>query len=656
MRKLRFQGSPPPARTGLDSGASDEGLAAALRAGGGTDEAGPVALLLARHWQPVFDYAYIGTPTAKAATLLTTAAFHQVLDNLRQARTTAAIRPLLLTAARQTGRSWAVDERVTELPELRNPGSGRTVPAEMFALNENRALVSRSFLSLPGPAQCLLWHAEVEADDLSVPTGLLAIEPRGAAAQLDQARELFRAGILRAHLELAQNNECRHYNRLLDVSLRRGGALIPDIRAHLAVCRHCRFAAEQLDHGDCRLALLLAEGILGTAAQPYLDSRPTRTDARYQARAAAARARLRRPGRHSRRRRSRALPLLAAGGRMPAGGPMAAESRTPAAPSRGRGASQRGRTAAVTGLGVVTGLLAVVTVVSELWADDDTATPAAPGESVSAGPVPGGGGEPPPQPPPSATSAAHPVGPFTTRLRHTGSGLCLDVRDRLAEPAAEAVLTRCAGSITQEWTYEDDGLLRTAAVPGLCLNSHELDGVLVLAECADATAETGPDVRYDLTIQGRVIPRWNESLAVVPGSDGAGSPAVVKVRDGSPAQRWTLDHPTAVTPRLRPGSAASTPTSQEVNASPTAERSSRPVEGSASPPPPERAQPADEASRFGESRDVRGVSDEGRAPAPDDSPVRSPLRLIPLERIDTARLAGILELALAESVGTLPWR
>ncbi|MFE6128261.1 RICIN domain-containing protein [Streptomyces sp. NPDC056437] len=630
MQKPRTQGPVPPARTGLDPGDSDEGLASALRTGDGDAETRTVAVLLARHWQPVFDYTSIGTPSAKAASMLATAAFNKVLDNLRHARTTAALRPLLLLTARQTAKAWAADERVTALPELRNPETGRTVPVDMFTLAENRALVARSFQAMPGPAQCLLWHVEVEAEGISVPAGLLATDARTAAGQLDQAREIFRVGILRSHLELAQDKECRHYNRLLDVSLRRGGTLIPDIQAHLATCRHCRFAAEQLDHGGGRIALLLAEGLLGWAAQPYLDSRPARNNARYQARAAAVHGPVRGPGRHSRGGHARTLfPLTFRGRRI-------------TLPQRGRGA-------VLTGLGVVAGLLVVATLVTQLWADDgSTAGPPAPSGSVSAPPAPGGQAPTAPGPQPSTTSAAHPTGPFSTRLRNTVAGLCLDIRDRRAQFGTEATMAACTTSVTQQWVYENDGLLRSGAALELCLNSHELDGVLVLGSCPETSAPDASDVRYDLTIQGHVVPRWNESLAVVPSSAEAGAPVVVKVRDGSAAQQWATDNVAVGTPRMRPS--ADAPNTQEVNGPTGRGRSSSPADGEQHTSEGRTRQDVPDA-------DLRSVSDDGGAAAPDGTAQDVPLPdLEPALHQVPAAVGGLVEAVdrdLLEPAGSL---
>lgn len=533
---------------------SDEALAATLRAGGGKEGAHSVAVLLARHHPSVLDYASLCTSSANAASMLATAAFGQVLENLRRSRTTTALRPHLLMTVRQIAKTWASDARISALlTDVQNPG----------VTAENRQLVSRAFQAMPGPAQVLLWHAEVESEGISIPAGLLAIDPRIAAAQLEQARELFRAGCLRAHNELAPDKECRHYSRLLDISLRRGDSLIPDIQQHLSVCRHCRYAVEQLRYSEGRLAVLLAEGVLGEGARRYLDSRPGRHNARSQARGSAVRgagvgvgagAGSGAAGRHSRGGRPRALPRM----------------------SDIRGVRP---SALLTGAGlVVTGLL-IVTAVASLWSGDGvggnehagSGVPSGAVSDTAPGPGPGAGagtqGSSSPAPQPPAGSAALPTGPLNTRLRNADSGLCLDIRDGKPATGAEATMAACSSAGTQKWVYEQDGLLRSSAAPELCLSSHEIDGVVVLGDCTGGAAPNAGDVRYDLTIQGNVIPRWNEGLAVEPASADRGTTVVVKVRDGSTAQRWAIDS-VAAAPRIQPDGAAGSPSTKKVNIPP----------------------------------------------------------------------------------------
>ncbi|MBM9621729.1 ricin-type beta-trefoil lectin domain protein [Streptomyces zhihengii] len=553
MQHPSTPGSVPSPPAGPVPGISDEELAAALGTDHATRPAHPVAGLLARHWQPLFDYAAACAPSARTASMLATAAFSQVLDTLARNGVTGAVRPHLLVTARHIAKGWAQDPRVTTMLP------GLTIPEPPA---ENRQLVARAFHAMPMVPQVLLWHAEAEAEGISVPAGLLGIDPRLASDQLGQAREQFRQVCVRTHREHAPTGECRHYNRLLDISLRRGGELIPDIQVHLSECRYCRDAAEQLHQSDGRLGVLLAEALLGGAAGAYLASRPGR---RRQARLRAGGPD--RPegpgpagrGRHSRSGRARAaLPDLILRGRR-----AAAERTTPTA--LGIGAA-----VAVTGL-LVAGLA------SALLPDDepDHAGPSAPGGTVtgSASPAPGAGGPSgatPSAPLPSTTSAGHPAAPVTLSLRNVEADLCVDFAGGDARADADILMAACSASPSQRWVYETDGRLRSALAPGLCLDSRGLDGIVVAGTCTGRAAPDGTDVRYDLTIQGQIVPRWNEGLAVVPVSPDAGSPVAVKVRDDSPEQIW------ATTTTARPDSAparrsagdGSTPNTTEVGAPP----------------------------------------------------------------------------------------
>ncbi|MFC5661091.1 hydrolase, partial [Streptomyces nogalater] len=282
---------PPPPGPG---GESDPALLARL---GGPDTGGrhhAVALLLARHWPATRDHAVVCLADAgPTAHLVAAAAFHQVLagtaggaaDGVNGGAVGGAVggvsggalRPRLLVAVRDTVRAWASDAAACAvLPELRKTTGGRGLRATKPGPAESRQLAARAFRSLPGAAQCLLWHTEVEAEPINIPAGLLGVDTITASAALEQARGQFRAGCVRAHRELAPTEECRFHNRLLDIPLRRGGLLLPEVRRHLAVCRHCRYAAEQLGRFDGGLPLLLAESVLGWGARRYLASRPAR--------------------------------------------------------------------------------------------------------------------------------------------------------------------------------------------------------------------------------------------------------------------------------------------------------------------------------------------------------------------------------------------
>ncbi|MFF1716766.1 RICIN domain-containing protein [Streptomyces sp. NPDC058268] len=517
---------------------SDTSLAARLRGRSEGESDRPVALLLARHWQATYDYSTICLAARSgSASIVATASFHQVLGHLASGEPGGALRPYLLVTVRETVREWTVDDRISALmPELRKPTGGRGMRAATSMTPEKRRLAARSFWALPGVAQCLLWHTVVEAEHISIPAGLSGLSADRATVALEQAREQFRAGIVRGHRELAPTKECPLYNRILDVTIRRGGALLPDARQHLEGCRHCRDVADQLGCFERELGTLLAEAVLGWGARRYLESRPGRGGAPKRTAGSTGLG-----GRHS-----------GGGGRhrpashvAPRGGPFASA----------RTHSGALRTGAALGAAA---LLATVLVITLSSGDDNSGATEPPtgmtGMTGSRDTPPGAGGETPsagasaptPTVTPTPTSAEYPGSSGQGRLRNAAADLCLDVRGKV-KPGAEAKLAKCSTAGSQQWSYDENGLLSSVTRPELCLDSHRNDGVIVVGTCAAPSAARADEVRYDLTVLGELLPRWHERLAVAPASVRKGADVVVKVRDGSPKQRWMLDDSAAST-------------------------------------------------------------------------------------------------------------
>lgn len=538
----------PPYSGGVP-GESDESLAAQLRSRPEGETGPSVALLTARHWQATHEYAVICLATsAQAASMVTAAAFHQVLERVMRAESAVALRPRFLVAVRDTVRGWAADDRISDvLPDLRKPAGGRGMRAAKSMTPENRKLAERSFQALPGLAQCLLWHTEVEAEPMNVPAVLLGMDTDTAAASLEQAREQFREGCVRAHRELAPSKDCRFYNRLLDVPIRRGGALLPDVQQHLVECRYCRYAAEQLSHFEGGLGTLLAEAVLGWGARRYLDSRPGRGEVGTRTRGHA-----RHGGRGERggAGRSRLLSWIPSPRRPVAGVP-------------------RNRKTLLTSVGLASGVVLAVVLGSGLWPKDGSGADPAASSSATGGraPVPDASPIPPAVSSSPPGTGGTPTTARQTRLRNVTADLCLDVRGGKATAGAVARLASCSTAWTQMWSYDDDGLLRSVANPDLCLDSHADAGVVILGRCAAASAERGDDVRYDLTVRGELLPRWEEGLAVAPASDDPDADVVVKVRDGSAEQRWLTDTVTASPESLSIGGPRGE--AAQVNANPT---------------------------------------------------------------------------------------
>ncbi|MFF7966617.1 RICIN domain-containing protein [Streptomyces sp. NPDC007903] len=510
----------PPYLPGMAAGESDESTAAPLRAGSDTEASRSAALLMARHWQPAADYAVICLAgPGPLAHMVTAAVFHQALDRLALGEPAEALRPRLLVAVRDTVLDWAATDRLTAaLPGLAKPAGGRGMRAANSLTPENRTLAERAFHLLPRLEQTLLWHTEVEAEPVAVPAALLGVDPMGAAAALEQSREKLRAGVLRAHRELAPSGECRHYNRLLDVPARRGGGVLPDVRQHLDACSYCRYAAEQLGQIDSGAGLLLAEAVLGWGARRYLDSRPGRGQA------AAARGEAPRSG--GRRR----------AGKRGAG-------------RRGSGWSLR------TGAGVLSAGLLATGLAFAVWPEAEGGrTPVA-----SAGAAPAA--DPRTAEPSATASATPPLAGRPIRLRNAGASLCLGIKGE-PERGGLVTLALCSDAVTQQWTYDADGLLHSQADPELCLDSHADAAVVILGTCDDAGTERGEDVRYDLTVRGELLPRWDETLALASADARPGADIVVSLRDRSPAQHWLTDTPSATPGSLSIAETSETPARQ----------------------------------------------------------------------------------------------
>ncbi|MFD5073959.1 ricin-type beta-trefoil lectin domain protein [Streptomyces sp. NPDC058371] len=655
---------PPPNSSALGHSLelTDQQLAAELRKYSGKGPTNhPVGELLARHWEAAFSYALLCTDGAHPAGMLTTAAFTRLFEEaLTGSGPTAAWRPEVLVAVRRIAGEWAADQRREMLhPVLRSAsgeGDGDGVAARLLP-SETRRLVSRSFQRLGAPARCLLWHVDVEAEQLDEPAALLGLNPDDAAVKLERAREFLRSGCLDVHRELAPDQECRRYSRLLDVSLRRDDNVFdPDLHDHLAGCRHCRHAAEQLNHRDGRTAALLAEAVLGWSAWEYLDSRPGRGAPDV---AAAPEAGGERTGSTAAAMRggepfapaatdpfapavtdsfapavtdpfARAAtavfspavtdPFARAGTEAFASAgteafasagaaafaPTVVESGATealAAVAAGRGGGSRAlrnprrRTGilgtARTGGGPETSSTAPR---GEVPGDTDALRPAPPADAPRAGSrsaarraqrrlrdrrhhlalavltvsasvfvplalwaapwssgdgdgVAGAAGEggtgkrAEPDASPTWVGAAEgdPNGTLRGRLRNADSGLCIGLDGKKPVTGAEAVLVPCSASADQQWAYETDGRLRSAAAPDLCLDSH-LGYSVLLGACTGESQPGAKNVRYDFTLQGTFVPRWNQELALTPVSSDRDAALVLKARaDDSDVQRWLTD-------------------------------------------------------------------------------------------------------------------
>ncbi|MEU5665286.1 RICIN domain-containing protein [Streptomyces longwoodensis] len=520
--------------------ATDEQLSAELKNWTGASPAvHPVGELLDRHWEAAFAYARLCTDGERAAGMLTTAAFTRVFgESMRQDGPTAAWRPHLLVTVRRIAAEWDGDGRRELLhPDLRAAdGDGERLAARLLP-PLHRRLLSRAYQRLPQTARCLLWHTEVEAEPTSVPAALLGLDDEGALVELRRSRERLREECLQLHRELAVDEDCHRYHRLLDVTCRRGGADVdPDLSAHLRHCRHCAHTADQLRHCADGLGLALAEGVLGWGARAYLTSRITLPEPQPDDPVAsgtpapphAAAAQDPAPPAGEAFTTGLAAPTAGTGRTRSAG-----STAPPPRPRSVRKAARRARRRhlAVAAL-TVTGLIALPLVVWSLLGTDDGAG-RGPGPDSSAGTGTGTAG------PSWAGAGESAAGTLRGRLHNVASGLCVGILGGKAASGAETGLAPCSSAAGQQWAYEPDGLLRNGAAPSLCLDSR-LGYSVRLTPCASTGADARA-LRHDFTLQGTLVPRWNQDLALTPAAtDGSGT-LVAKNRADSSVQRWVID-------------------------------------------------------------------------------------------------------------------
>ncbi|MEU6576721.1 RICIN domain-containing protein [Streptomyces sp. NPDC046805] len=529
MNDAGLPNSPGPVRT---SGITDEQLSAELKKWTGTTSAPhPVGELLDRHWEAAFSYALLCTDGARAAGMLTTAAFTRLFGELlRHTGPATAWRPQLLLTVRRITAEWDTDGRREQLhPALRSAAAAGDRAAARLLPPSDRRLLSRAFQRLPQASRALLWHTEVEAEPLAVPAALLGLDEEDARVELRRARERLREECLQVHRELAPEDECLRYMRMLDVTYRRGGVDVdPDLRLHIDGCRHCLHTADQLDQFNGGLGLALAEAVLGWGALAYLEVRAGLTE---------------QPAAHAPAQPAVARPAIGpwTASRSPSRTP--APSPRPATPVRRsvpraalRAARRARRRNLVAAVATVSGLVVLPLLLWAVVGSDDGGAPAAAGGKPTGTPAPGS-----PTPVPSWVGAgATAQGDLRGRLHNVASGLCVGVVGEKAVKGAQTELATCSSATSQQWSYETDGLLRNGAAPGLCLDSH-LGYSVRLAPCAGASRHGAKDIRYDFTLQGALVPRGNQDLALTPAATDGGGDLVLKNRTDATVQRWVID-------------------------------------------------------------------------------------------------------------------
>ncbi|MFD0267460.1 sigma-70 family RNA polymerase sigma factor [Streptomyces sp. NPDC127106] len=262
---------------------SDAELCALLRnerppASKGPETSDVMGEVFARHHSAVLAYARTCCRDQSTAHDLAAEAFARTYRAVAWgAGPEHAWRPYLLTCVRRVAADWVRRGARTQLSDdfekwAEGLADGQDIEGAVVSAEEG-SLVLRAYRSLPERWQAVLWHAVVEHEPAADTAQRLGISAGGVGSLAARAREGLREAYLRAHLDQAASDECRHYGGLLAASLRRPGKRVTrDLRRHLQGCAGCTRAERDLRDVNGRLGALLLGGILLWNPASFLSS------------------------------------------------------------------------------------------------------------------------------------------------------------------------------------------------------------------------------------------------------------------------------------------------------------------------------------------------------------------------------------------------
>ncbi|WP_413116488.1 RNA polymerase sigma factor [Streptomyces sp. CY1] len=223
-------------------------LVEGYRSGSSSPAAGD--LLYRRHHAATLRYALTCCRDPHDAEDLASEAFFRTFQAVRAGGgPRGPWRPYLLTVVRHTATEWSAGERRVLLTadfESWRQHASTADPQQHLVAREDRRLLIRSFRGLPERWQTVLWLTLVEEEPPHRVAVALGISPSGVTSLAFRAREGLRESYLRAHLESARDDRCRHYSGLIGASVRRGGVRGRALARHLAGCAFCSHAYGEL--------------------------------------------------------------------------------------------------------------------------------------------------------------------------------------------------------------------------------------------------------------------------------------------------------------------------------------------------------------------------------------------------------------------------
>ncbi|MEU5540417.1 RICIN domain-containing protein [Streptomyces sp. NPDC020362] len=497
--------------------APDARLTDLLRAS--TPTAFPALQELRRRHQPaVLAYARLCATSESAARRLaaetiTTAA----RETARGREPSVPLRHQLLLLTVRLAADWATGER-----------SAGVDPALLLVLNSSglpdgpTPPLLPAFQSLPSRTQGLIWYGVLEEEPVERIAAFLGLSRADVAHGISPALKALAQACLRHRLAASDDPRCADFRRLIEEAVRQDSPRhSADLDAHMAHCRHCTAAVEDLTALRDTPRQTLAEGLLPWSGTSYTcPEEPA---------APAPKPPVDQGGWPPRRPYLLAVAALGV-----ALTPLLVFLLSPA------DGSDREPVAATPPPPPVT----VTATVSVSPSPSPSPTPSRTSKSpsptrTSHRPTPTPTPTPSARPSrtPSPSPAFTPPGTAYAEVVNLATGRCLDIRDGDLSQGNDVVTAPCDSSPSQRWRVDTYlGVLRSAADSDFCLDSRgATDRGVGIWTCDSVYGSNGQNLRFTIDPDGTIRPAIAIETAVTP--EGWYGVALEPL-DGGPEQRW----------------------------------------------------------------------------------------------------------------------
>jgi hypothetical protein len=241
-----------------------------------------------RHFQAVLAFASVVSPSAGDE--LAGQAWELALPSLDEV-IAGAMRPRALVAVLQVAADWlSTDRRGALAPELADWFEPDMVPdadivrdladdsveegsavtgAARLAHFRTSSVAARAFERLPVRSQTVLWHHEVEQDDVVI-GWLLGMVAEDVSLLNRRARREFYTAYVSLHQDEIVDDACRRLHRMLLAYADQTSMKTPgDLVSHLDQCTHCARAVDDLERMRFEFGGVLAEALLPWGGAEY---------------------------------------------------------------------------------------------------------------------------------------------------------------------------------------------------------------------------------------------------------------------------------------------------------------------------------------------------------------------------------------------------